>query len=125
MSWLLVACVPGLLMLAALGLGRLETDLVRDAASSGVDEFVDGARAVDVRELAREGMPEAVEYLHRCEARRGPEALPAGRHAAPSYAAPLFATDFAALDEPRLPTRNRSYSPMNPQFNGTRDVNRV
>lgn len=41
-SWLLVAGVPVLLMLAALGLGRLEKELVRDpAAVADVDEFLE------------------------------------------------------------------------------------
>ncbi len=45
-SWLLVACVPGLLMLATLGLGRLESELAHDTVSAtDVDEFLEHAEA--------------------------------------------------------------------------------
>lgn len=70
-SWLLVACVPGLLMLATLGLGRLERFLARDTVTAtDVAEFLEQAEAVDVHTLARNGMPEALDYLHRRQARR-------------------------------------------------------
>jgi hypothetical protein len=72
-SWLLVAGVPVLLMLAALGLGRLESELTRaPLAVADVDEFLERAGGVDMRTLASEGMPEALEYLHRREARQLP-----------------------------------------------------
>lgn len=68
-SWLLVACVPGLLMLATLGLGRLERFLARDTVTAtDVAEFLEQAEAVDVHTLARNGMPEALDYLHRRQA---------------------------------------------------------
>ena len=80
-SWLLVACVPGLLMLAALGLGRLERELARDdVTATDVDEFLEHAEAVDVHTLAREGMPEALEYLHRRQAQQLSQAALAGLH---------------------------------------------
>jgi hypothetical protein len=70
-SWLLVACVPGLLMLATLGLGRLERELSADTVTAtDVAEFLERAEAVDVHTLAREGISEALEYLHRREAQR-------------------------------------------------------
>ena len=84
-SWLLVACVPGLLMLATLGLGRLEKEIAHDTVTAtDVDEFLEHAEAVDVHTLAREGMPEALEYLHRRQALRladSPAARPSGRTA--------------------------------------------
>jgi hypothetical protein len=125
-SWLLVACVPGLLMLATLGLGRLEKDLGHDTVTAtDVDDFLEHAEAVDVHTLAREGMPEALEYLHRRQALRpardtgkAPEAGPPsrGRHAAPE-----FATDFGGRAQAGL----RTSSHVDPQFRGTRHVNRV
>ncbi|EUA41745.1 hypothetical protein I549_0453 [Mycobacterium avium subsp. avium 2285 (R)] len=79
MSWLLVAGVPVLLMLAALGLGRLEKELVRDpAAVADVDEFLERTGGVDMHTLAAEGMPEALEYLHRREAQQSAGPAPAG-----------------------------------------------
>jgi hypothetical protein len=77
-----------------------------------------------VHTLAREGMPEALDYLHRRQALRltdSPPALPqTGRHAKP-----VFATDFGDRDEARLPTRRPAHSHVNPQFGGTRHVDRV
>jgi hypothetical protein len=105
-SWLLVACVPGLLMLAALGLGRLEKELAHESvAATDVAVFLEQAEAMDMRTLAREGMPEALEYLHRREALQVAESpspgLAAGRHRPET----VFARDFASPDEARLPTR--------------------
>jgi hypothetical protein len=121
-SWLLVACVPGLLMLVALGLGRLESDLAHDTVTTtDVDDFLEHAQAVDVHTLAREGMPEALEYLHRRQALRPAESPPAG----PRHAAPEFAFAFGHRDEPGLPTRVGAHSHVNPQFGGARHVNRV
>ncbi len=125
-SWLLVACVPGLLMLVALGLGRLESDLARDAVTpTDVDDFLDHAQPVDVHTLAREGMPEALEYLHRRQALRLAESPPSGPQAGPRHAAPEFAVAFGERDEPGLPTRVGAHSHVNPQFRGTRHVDRV
>lgn len=97
-SWLLVACVPGLLMLATLGLGRLERFLARDTVTAtDVAEFLEQAEAVDVHTLARNGMPEALDYLHRRQARRITDSPPLGSGAGPRYVGPLFVTD---LDSP-------------------------
>ena len=53
-------------MLATFGLERLETGLNRDTVSAtDVAEFLQQARADDVRTLARDGMPEALECMHR------------------------------------------------------------
>jgi len=105
-SWLLVACVPGLLMLAALGLGRLEKELAHESvAATDVAAFLEQAEALDMRTLAREGMPEALEYLHRRQALQVVDppspAPPAGRHRPET----VFAGDFDSLDEAGLPTR--------------------
>jgi hypothetical protein len=63
---LLVVFIPGLLMLATFGLQRLESSLVSDTVSaSDVAEFLDQALADDVHTLAREGMTEALDGLHR------------------------------------------------------------
>ncbi len=66
MSWLLVAFIPGLLMLATFGLERLEAGLEKDTVTaSDVAEFLEQAEPIDMRTLAREGMPEALDGLHR------------------------------------------------------------
>jgi hypothetical protein len=125
-SWLLVACVPGLLMLAALGLGRLEKELAHDSVTStDVDEFLEHAEAVDVHTLAREGMPEALEYLHRRQAQRLADSPPPSSHTGRHRAEPLFATDLNGQDTAALPTRIHTHSRVNPQFSAPRHVNRV
>jgi hypothetical protein len=63
---LLVAFIPGLLMLATFGLGRLEAGLAENTVTaSDVAEFLAQAEPIDVHTLAREGMPEALDCLHR------------------------------------------------------------
>lgn len=122
--WLLVACIPALLMLAALGLGRLEKSLDHDTMTAS-----DVADFLDVRTLARDGMPEALELLHRRQA-LGLEAAPQpralnGRHHVETF----FAADMVGRIESGLPTRigatwGGRYR-ANTQFTVTRHVNRV
>jgi hypothetical protein len=110
-SWLLVACVPGLLMLATLGLGRLEKELAHDTVTAtDVDEFLECAEAVDVHTLAREGMPEALEYLHRRQALRPADSPPVRAYIGPRHAAPEFAAALADRDQVGLPTRGPTHS---------------
>jgi hypothetical protein len=53
-------------MLATFGLERLEAGLVDDTlTASDVAEFLEQAEPIDVSTLAREGMPEALNCLHR------------------------------------------------------------
>ncbi|OBK11112.1 hypothetical protein A5636_14210 [Mycobacterium asiaticum] len=126
MLWLLVACIPGLLILATLGLGRLEKALVHETATADdIAKFLDQAGPVDVRTLARDGMPEAQEYLHLRRAHElavapQPRAL-TGRH----HADTIFATDVVGRIETGLPTRIRVRSRTNTQFTATRHINRV
>lgn len=66
MSWLLVALIPGLLMVATFGLERLETDLNRDTVSAmDVAKFLEQAEAVDVGTLARDGMGLALDRMNQ------------------------------------------------------------
>jgi hypothetical protein len=124
-SWLLVACVPGLLMLAALGLGRLEREITGEPViATDADELPPLAEAVDLHTLAREGMPEALEYLHRQEQRQL-ECPPAGAHGGGRHAAPVFAANFCGSPEPGLSEPRHALSSVNPQFKTPRHVNRV
>lgn len=125
-SWLLVAGVPALLMLAALGLGWLESELTPGArAAADVDEFFEGAGGVDMHTLASEGMPEALEYLHRRELAQLAEAPANQRSGGPRHAAPSFAVSFVDRDEMTLPTRIHAHSHVNPQFRAPRHANPV
>jgi hypothetical protein len=125
-SWLLVACIPGLLMLATLGLGRLEKEFAHDSVTANdVAEFLEHAEAVDVQKLAREGMPEALDCLHRRQAQRLLDSPRPASRAVAHHAAPFFAADIGDHGEDGLPTRIHADSRVNPQFNGTRHVNPV
>ncbi|QUR69993.1 hypothetical protein [Mycobacterium spongiae] len=130
-SWLLVACVPGLLILATLGLGRLERMLTRDTvAPTAVAALPDQAEAVDVHTIAREGMPEALEYLHSRQAQRLTQSTPPSSPPRPGHvrgyeAEAQLATDLAGLAGTSLPTRLHRHSRANPEFGANRHVNRV
>jgi hypothetical protein len=125
-SWLLVACVPGLLMLVTLGLGRLESELAhRAVAAHDVVEFLELAQPVDVRTLAREGMPEALEYLHRRQALELAAYPATGLHVGRHRPETVFARDLGRPVEARLPAQIHAHSRINRQFDGTRYVNRV
>lgn len=113
-------------MLAALWLGRLETDLARQPAAVPRAPQLTGRRdAVNVRALASPGTPDPLVQLQRRPLERRPEPVPTGRHAEPRHAAPAFAVGLADRDEWTLPTRIHGHSPINPQFKATRHVNRV
>jgi hypothetical protein len=110
---LLVAFIPALLMLATFGLERLETGLDRDTVSAAdVAEFLEQARADDVRTLARDGMPEALDCLHRRLHERG---------SAVDVARPHITVD----EWPNLPTPLYVYSGANTEFQPSRHANRV
>jgi hypothetical protein len=112
-SWLLVAFIPGLLMLATFGLERLEMGLDRDTVSAtDVAEFLEQAQADDVRTLAREGMPEALDCMHRRLQERDSNLEVARK--------PI------TIDEwPNLPTPLFTYNGANPEFQPSRHANRV
>jgi hypothetical protein len=97
-------------MLATFGLERLESGLNRDTVSTtDVAEFLEQARPDDVRTLARDGMPQALDGLHRRlhEPDSGFEAV-------------------RTLDEsPHLPTPLYVYNRSNTEFRPTRHANRV
>jgi hypothetical protein len=110
---LLVAFIPGLLMLATFGLDRLEAGLDRDTVSAtDVAEFLEQAGADDVHTLARDGMPEALDCMHRrLNGRDSAVEVPRSR---------------ISFDEwPNLPTPQYAYNNANPEFQPSRHANRV
>lgn len=112
-------------MLATLGLGRLEKGLARETVTAtDVAEFLEQAEAIDVHTLAREGMPEALDYLHRRRAERVTDP-PVRNSATGKHHADQFSTGAFTALEPGLPTRPHKHSRPNPQFKPTRHVNRV
>jgi hypothetical protein len=122
-SWLLVAFIPGLLMLATLGLERLEAGLENDTLTArDVAEFLDQAEPRDVRVLARTGMPEALDGLHRRIADES-QYLPSSAE---------WATDqfraAATISGPKQPDPTRQpdkHSGANRQFGPRQHANRV
>jgi hypothetical protein len=110
---LLVAFIPGLLMLATFGLERLESGLDSDTVSAtDVAEFLEQARADDVRTLARDGMPEALDGMHR----RLQERIPA----------PEVTKSYVIDDDwSNLPTPLYADNVANTEFQPSRHANRV
>jgi hypothetical protein len=105
-SWLLVAFIPGLLMLATFGLDRLEASLIDDESlDDGVAELIEQAKVDPVRR------PTAVPD-------HGPsETLP---HRELRYSGhPDSGPDTG------LPTRVYVHAASNPQFRPTRQADRV
>jgi hypothetical protein len=124
---LFVALIPGLLMLATFGLGRLEAGLVDDTVTaSDVAEFLEQAEPVDVRTLAREGMPEALDFLHRRRTERvtdEPTTRP-GR-VEPGTDHLLTAAYISATEELGFSSPPHEHSRANRQFGAPRQANRV
>lgn len=114
MSWLLVAFIPGLLMLATFGLQRLESGLVDDTVTArDVAEFFEQAEPSDMGTLAREGMPQALDSLHRRQSER-------------TVDEPVFGTAVMPTAEQRgLPSGRHRHSRVNRQFGAPRHANRV
>jgi hypothetical protein len=109
-SWLLVALIPGLLMLATFGLERLETGLQRDTVSStDVAKFLEQAEAADVDTLARDGMSRALDGMKQRLHERESPANGSGTSA----------------PAPGLPSRLYVHHRANPEFQPTRHANRV
>lgn len=113
MSWLLVVFIPGLLMLATFGLGRLESGLDRDTVSAtDVAEFLEQAQADDVRTLVRDGMPTALDGMHRRLQGRVPDVE-------------VARVRIIGDEWPNLPTALYAYNRSNTEFQPSRHANRV
>jgi hypothetical protein len=113
-------------MLATFGLERLEAGLEKGTVSAtDVEEFLDQAEPVDVRTLAREGMPEALDSLHRRMAHVTGEApyLPS-RDDPPTHPL-LVGAIVSAANEPPLTRQRYQHSPPNRQFAPRRHTNGV
>jgi hypothetical protein len=112
-SSLLVTLIPGLLMAATFGLQRLEAMLACDTVSAAdVAEFLQQAQADDVHTLARDGMPMALDGLHRRLQGRLPDA---------DGARPRIAED----EWSNLPTPVYLHDEANTEFQPSRHAYRV
>lgn len=118
-SWLLVALTPGLLMLATFGLERLEAGLEKDTVTAtDVAQFLEQAEPADVGTLARDGMPEALDGMHRRinrEASTLPEReQPATDPRLPAIATPGAHTPVGSHQRHRHSGANRQFAPRQP-----------
>jgi hypothetical protein len=110
---LLVVFIPGLLMLATFGLQRIESKLDHGTVSAtDVAEFLEQAQADDVHTLARDGMPQALDDMHRRLSDRVPAA----------EVAKAYINDDEWSD---LPSPLYAYNGGNPEFQPSRHANRV
>jgi hypothetical protein len=122
-SWLLVAFIPGLLMLATFGLQRLEAGLENDTlTASDVAEFLEQAEPGDMRTLAREGMPEALDGLHR---RINYQTAPLPSSAEAVTDQWPAATFISGPNQPTSPGQRHQHSRANRQFAPREHANRV
>jgi hypothetical protein len=97
-SWLLVALIPGLLMLATFGLDRLEAGLAREPAPRRARTTAAAAKALTAR-------PYQVTEMHHREL--------------------VLETVGSSSYGDHLPTRHFGQQAANPEFPATRHANRV
>ena len=113
-------------MLATFGLERLEAGLEKDTVTaSDVAEFLKQAEPIDMRILAREGMPEALDCLQRRIGRLGDESPYRLDDADPITDPLLTAAIISVLQYPGLPRQRHNHSQANRQFGPPQHANRV
>jgi hypothetical protein len=113
-------------MLATFGLERLEAGLENDTVTaSDVAEFLQQAEPIDMRTLAREGMPEALNSLHRRIGRLDDETPYRGADADPVTDPLLTAAIISAPQHHGLPRQWHNHSQANRQFGPPQHANRV
>jgi hypothetical protein len=123
---LLVAFIPGLLMLATFGLGRLEAGLEENTVTaSDVAEFLAQAEPVDVHTLARDGMPEALDCLHRRIGHNTDELPDRLVGTEPNTDRLLTAAFISGPAHAGLPRQRHNHSGANRQFGPPQHANRV
>jgi hypothetical protein len=123
---LLVAFIPGLLMLATFGLERLETGLAENTVTArDVAEFLAQAEPIDVGTLARKGMPEALDCLHRRIGRLGDEPLDPTGGAVANNDRLLVGASISGPGHAGLPRPPQKHSGANRQFGPPQHANRV
>jgi hypothetical protein len=123
---LLVAFIPGLLMLATFGLERLESGLEKDTVTAtDVAEFLNQAEPIDMRILAREGMPEALDWMHRRIGRAAAESPYRPGGGEPLTRPLLTAAVISAPQRPGFAGQRHNHSQPNRQFGPPQHANRV
>ena len=132
-SWLLVVCIPGLLMLATFGLSRLETRLDTSAETlTAADVAVMLKGVIDKTKAACAASTASGGPLpHRAAPRDEQRALPQRNPSldVSNYVLPCSAPSADRFtepsSEPELPGPTYARGGANPQFRQTRHANRV
>jgi hypothetical protein len=110
-------------MLATFGLQRLESGLENDTlTASDVAEFLEQAEPSEVRTLAREGMPVALDSLHR---RINYQTAPLPSSAEPDTDQWSGGTLISGPNQPTSPRHQHQHSRANRQFAPREHANRV
>ncbi|BBX46815.1 hypothetical protein GCM10009641_40320 [Mycobacterium cookii] len=110
-------------MLATFGLQRLESGLENDTlTASDVEEFLEQAEPTDMRTLARNGMPDALDRLHRRIADESRYLPSDAEWATDEFRATAVIAPPKHPDSPRQPHR---HSRANRQFAPRQHANRV
>jgi hypothetical protein len=113
-------------MLATFGLERLEAGLEKDTVTAtDVAEFLEQAEPTDVRTLAREGMPKALDGLHRRMARAAGEAPYLPGRDEPTADRLLVAAIGSTANQPGISRQRPQHSRANRQFAPREHANRV
>jgi hypothetical protein len=113
-------------MLATFGLERLEAGLEKDTVTaSDVAEFLKQAEPIDMRILARDGMPEALDCLQRRIGRLSDESPHRLGDADPVTDPLLTDAIISAPQYPGLPRQPHNHSQANRQFGPPQHANRV
>ena len=113
-------------MLATFGLERLEAGLEKDSVSAtDVAEFLKQAEPIDVRTLARDGMPEALDCQHRRMARAAGEAPYLLSRDEPATDPLVLAAIAVAANQRTLSGHHDQHSRANRQFAPRQHANRV
>jgi hypothetical protein len=113
-------------MLATFGLARLEAGLEKDTVTAtDVAQFLKQAEPIDVRTLAREGMPEALDCMHRRIGHGADEAPRLPNPYEPPTDQFLVAATASAANQTGLSGQRYQHSPSNRQFGPRQHANRV
>jgi hypothetical protein len=113
-------------MLATFGLARLEAGLEKDTVTAtDIAEFLEQAEPRDVRTLAREGMPEALDGMHRRIGHGTDEAPYLTNRDEPPTDPLLVAAIVSAANRDGLTGQRYQHSRSNRQFGPRHHANRV
>ena len=113
-------------MLATFGLARLEAGLEKDTVTAtDVAEFLKQAEPIDVRTLARAGMPEALDSMHRRIGHGTGEAPYLSNRDERTTDQLLVATVASAANQTGISGQRHQHSPPNRQFGPRQHANRV